>query len=66
MENWATAAKIKHIRISDTCDQFQVFVTLDEVEDFQSEPTEILVRSVLRLHSLNFYLFSSAPFNDLF
>ena len=66
MVDWAPGAKIIQIRISNVCDQRQVVVTLDEVEDLQAESAEILVWSVLRLYSLSFCLFTSALLDDLF
>ena len=65
MVDWAPGANIIQIRISNVCDQRQVVVTLDEVEELQAESAEILVRSILSLHSLSFHRFVLAFLDNL-
>ena len=55
MVDWAPGAKIIQIRISNVCDQRQIVVTLDEVEDLQAESAKILVGPILCLHSLSLH-----------
>ena len=60
MEKGTAASNIKQIRIGNACNKFDALVSLDEVVQLQAESTKILIRSVLRLHSLRLYLLPGA------
>ena len=66
MEKGTAASNIKQIRIGNACNKFDALVSLDEVVQLQAESTKILIRSVLRLHSLRLYLLPGALLDDLF